>query len=55
MELMNYETPAQQDERAWNNYIRQQEYTDGNIYSSDPATKTKAIKTAVDSVLAEFE
>jgi hypothetical protein len=24
MNLMSYETPAQQDERAWNTFIRQQ-------------------------------
>jgi hypothetical protein len=55
MNLMSYETPAQQDERAWNTFIRQQEYTDGNIYSSDPKTRLKAIEKAVDNTLKEFD
>ena len=55
MQLMSYETPAQQDERAWNNYIREIEYTEWNINSSDPATRKKAVSNAVDTVLKEFE
>lgn len=55
MELQNYETNEQADEREWNKFIRQQEYQDGNIYSSDPATRRKAIEKSVDRVLAEFE
>lgn len=54
MNLMSYETPDQQEERAWNNFIRQQEYVDGNIYSNDPATRKKAVTKAVESVLTEF-
>jgi hypothetical protein len=48
MELMNFETNQQKDDRAWNNYIRQSEYQDGNIYSKDPATRRKAITKAVE-------
>ncbi len=55
MQLMSYETPAQQDERAWNNFIRQQEYADWNIYSTDPKTRQRAVEKAVDRVLAEFQ
>ena len=55
MELQNYETNEQADERERNKFIRQQEYQDGNIYSSDPATRRKAIEKSVDRVLAEFE
>lgn len=55
MQLMSYETPKQQDERAWNNFIRQQEYVDGNIYSTDPKTRQRAVEKAVDRVLSEFQ
>lgn len=55
MQLMSYETPKQQDERAWNKFIRQQEYTDWNIYSNDPKTRQKAVEKAVDRVLTEFQ
>jgi hypothetical protein len=55
MELMNYETNEEKDNREWNKFIRQQEYQDGNIFSSDPATRRKAVSNAVDRVLTEFE
>jgi len=55
MELMNYETNEERDEREWNKFIRQQEYQDGNIYSNDLATRRKAVEKAVDRVLKEFE
>lgn len=54
MELMDFETNAQRDEREWNKFIREQEYKDWNIFSQDPATRRKAISNAVDSVLEEF-
>lgn len=54
MNLMSYETPDQQEEREWNKFIRQQEYTDWNIYSNDPATRKKAVTKAVENVLTEF-
>lgn len=54
MNLMSFETPQQQDERQWNNFIRQQEYQEWNIYSNDPATRRKAVSNAVDNVLKEF-
>jgi hypothetical protein len=52
---MNFETNEMKDEREWNKFIRQQEYVDGNIYSSDPATRRKAVEKSVDRVLAEFQ
>ena len=55
MQVMSYETPKQQDDRAWNNMIRKQDYLEGNINSPDPAIRKKAIGTAVDWVLKEFE
>lgn len=54
MQLMSYETPQQKDDREWAKFIREQEYATGNIESSDPATRKKAIENAVDGVLAEF-
>lgn len=55
MDLMSFETPAQKDERERNNRLRQQEYTEGNINSTDPAIRRRAVTNAVDRVLAEFE
>lgn len=55
MNLMNFETNEMKDERERNKFIRQQEYVDGNIYSSDPATRRKAIEKSVDRVLSEFQ
>ncbi len=55
MNLMSYQTPEQQDERERNKFIRQEEYTNWNIYSSDPATRRKAVEKAVDNVLKEFD
>lgn len=54
MELMNFETNAQRDEREWNNFIRQQEYQNWDIFSNDPKVRNKAIEKAVDTVLQEF-
>lgn len=55
MNLMSYQTPEQQDERERDKFIRQEEYTNWNIYSSDPATRRKAVEKAVDNVLKEFD
>ena len=54
MNLMNFETNAQRDEREWNNFIRQQEYQNWDIFSNDPKVRNKAIEKAVDTVLQEF-
>lgn len=54
MSLMNFETNAQRDEREWNNFIRQQEYQNWDIFSNDPKVRNKAIEKAVDTVLQEF-
>jgi hypothetical protein len=42
MDLMNYETPEQKQEREWNYWVRQQEYTNGDINSKDYSTRYKA-------------
>lgn len=52
--LMSYETPQQQSDRAFADLIRQQEYLEGNIYSNDPATRRRAVSNAVDNILQEF-
>jgi len=55
MDLMSFETPTQTDERVWNNMLRQDAFTNGDINSTDPAARSKAISKAVDTVLTEFE
>lgn len=54
MDLMNFETNEQKDEREWNNYVRQYDFQYWNINSKDEASRRKAIENAVDSVLTEF-
>ena len=54
MDLMNFETNEQKDEREWNNYVRQYDYQYWNINSKDEASRRRAIENAVDSVLTEF-
>lgn len=55
MQLMSYETPQQKDDREWAKFIKQQDYVNGNINSSDPSARKKAVEKAVDGVLAEFD
>lgn len=54
MDLMNFETNEQKDEREWNNYVRQYDFQYWNINSKDEASRRRAIENAVDSVLTEF-
>ena len=54
MDLMNFETNAQKDEREWNNYVRQYDYQYWNINSKDYASRRKAVENAVQDVLTEF-
>jgi len=54
MDLMNFETNEQKDEREWNNYVRQYDFQYWNINSKDEASRIRAIENAVDSVLTEF-
>lgn len=55
MDLMNYETPQQQQEREWNFWLKQQEYKDWNINSKDPTIQLKAIQNSVDSLLQNYQ
>lgn len=54
MAFMSFETPAQADERAWQNMLRQEAFTTWDINSTDPVLRKKAVSNAVDTVLAEF-
>ena len=55
MDLMNYETPQQKQEREWNFWLKQQEYKDWNINSKDPTIQLKAIQNSVDSLLQNYQ
>lgn len=55
MDLMNYETPQQKEDRAWNAFLKQQSYMEWDINSTDPVIRKRAIQNAVDWVLKEFE
>lgn len=54
MDLMSYQTPQQQEESAWNRFIKEQDYMNGNINSTDPTIRRRAVEKAVDGVLSEF-
>jgi hypothetical protein len=54
MDLMNYETPEQKQEREWNYWVRQQEYTNGDINSKDYSTRYKAALKSVQNLLAQY-
>ena len=55
IDLMNYETPQQKQEREWNFWLKQQEYKDWNINSKDPTIQLKAIQNSVDSLLQNYQ
>lgn len=54
MNLMSYQTPKQKEDSAWNSFLKQQDYMNGDINSKDPKIKQRAIDLAVDWVLKEF-
>ena len=54
MDLMNYETPEQKQEREWNYWVRQQEYTNGDINSKDYSTRYKAALKSVQNLLSQY-
>ena len=55
MDLMNYETPQQQQEREWNYWVRQQEYTNWDINSKDYSTRYKAALKSVQNLLSQYQ
>ena len=54
MDLMNYETPQQKEEREWNYWVRQQEYTNWDINSKDYSTRYKAALKSVENLLKQY-
>lgn len=55
LDLMNFETNDQRQEREWNYRVRQQEYQNWNINSSDYQTRYKAALTSVQNLLSQYE
>ena len=55
MDLMSFETPQQAQERQWNYRVKQQEYTNGNINSSDYQTRYKAALSSVQNLLSQYQ
>jgi hypothetical protein len=51
---MSYETPEQKQEREWNYWVKQQEYTNGDINSKDYSTRYKAALKSVQNLLAQY-
>jgi hypothetical protein len=54
MDLMSFETPQQAQERQWDFWVKQQEYTNGNINSKDYSTRHKAALKSVENLLAQY-
>ena len=54
IDLMNYETPQQKQEREWNYWVRQQEYQNWDINSKDYSTRYKAALKWVENLLAKY-
>ena len=54
MDLMNFETNDQRQEREWNYRVKQQEYTNWNINSKDYQTRYKAALKSVENLLAQY-
>ena len=55
MDLLSFETPEQQQERQWEFWVRQQEYTNWDINSKDYSTRYKAALKSVENLLAQYE
>lgn len=55
MDLMSFETPQQKQDREWNYWVMQQEYTNWNINSKDYNTRYKAALNSVNNLLSQYE
>ena len=55
MDLMNFETNEQKAQREWDYWVKQQEYTNWNINSSDYQTRYKAALKSVQNLLSQYE
>ena len=54
MDLMNFETNDQKQQREWDYWVKQQEYTNWNINSKDYDTRHKAALKSVENLLAQY-
>lgn len=55
MDLINFETNEEADERAWKNWTRQIDYQYGNIDSLDPVARKKAVDNSVSQILDQYD
>lgn len=55
MDLMNFETNEQKQQREWDYWVKQQEYTNWNINSKDYDTRYKAALKSVQNLLSQYE
>lgn len=55
MDLMNFETNEQKQQREWDYRVKQQEYTNWNINSKDYDTRYKAALKSVQNLLSQYE
>ena len=55
LDLMSFETPQQAQDREWQYRVKQQEYANGNINSTDYQTRYKAALTSVQNLLSQYE
>lgn len=55
MDLMNFETNDQKQQREWDYWVKQQEYTNWNINSKDYDTRYKAALKSVQNLLSQYE
>jgi hypothetical protein len=55
MDLINFETNEEADERAWKNWTRQIDYQYGNIDSLDPTARRKAVDNSVSQILDQYD
>lgn len=55
MDLINFETNEEADERAWKNWTRQIDYQYGNIDSLDHVARRKAVDTSVSQILNQYD
>ena len=55
MDLMNFETNEQKAEREWNYWVKQQQYTNGDINSKDYSTRYKAALKSVENLLSQYD
>ena len=51
---MSFETPEQKSAREWDYWVKQQEYTNGDINSKDYNTRYKAALNSVNNLLSQY-